>query len=418
LQAATKQYVDNLFSSGGTPPFSAVKARATGNVTISNPGTSTFDGVTLSTSDRLLVPEQSDPTQNGIYIFNGSSSALTRATDADASSEFTPARQVFVQQGTTYANTGWGVSSSANPVIGSDPISFTQVSGSAAYTNGNGLNLVGTVFSVKAVSGEIAVSGSGVGLADLTITGWANNTTFYSKAKYDTKGRAIEVGTLTYSDVGAQPLDATLTALAAFNSNGILVQTAADTFTSRSIAVADTGRLTITNASGVGGNPTLDLATTGISPGTYNSVTFDSYGRATAGSNTNPENTQSSATNGEASSIAICRAVYTSGSGQVKLANANSSGTMNAIGLVADTSISSSATGNLATSGVLTATTTQWDAVTGQTGGLTFNATYYLSNATNGALTSTAPTSGYVVRVGTALSTTKMELNPEVLIYL
>ncbi len=58
---------------------------------------------------------------------------------------------------------------------------------------------------------------------------------------------------------GVQPYDAGLAALAAKSSTGILVQTAADTYTSRSIAVPAAG-ITITNADGVSGNPTLALA--------------------------------------------------------------------------------------------------------------------------------------------------------------
>ena len=53
-----------------------------------------------------------------------------------------------------------------------------------------------------------------------------------------------------------QPLDATLTSLAAYNTNGFLVQTAADTFAGRTL-VAGTG-ISITNADGVAGNPTIN----------------------------------------------------------------------------------------------------------------------------------------------------------------
>lgn len=62
-----------------------------------------------------------------------------------------------------------------------------------------------------------------------------------------------------YGITDGQPLDSTLTAFAAYNTNGLLTQTAADTFTGRTIAVPAAG-LSISNADGVSGNPTLALA--------------------------------------------------------------------------------------------------------------------------------------------------------------
>jgi hypothetical protein len=59
--------------------------------------------------------------------------------------------------------------------------------------------------------------------------------------------------------ISAQPLDSTLTALAAYNTNGLITQTAADTFTGRTLTGPVAG-ITVTNGNGVSGNPTLALA--------------------------------------------------------------------------------------------------------------------------------------------------------------
>ena len=58
---------------------------------------------------------------------------------------------------------------------------------------------------------------------------------------------------------GKQTSDATLTALAAYNTNGLLTQTAADTFTGRTLTGPAAG-ISVSNGNGVSGNPTLSLA--------------------------------------------------------------------------------------------------------------------------------------------------------------
>jgi len=117
--------------------------------------------------------------------------------------------------------------------------------------------------------------------------------------------------------------------------------------------------------------------------------------------------------NNEAATINIGQPVYVAGAGIVELAQADASGTVEVLGLVYPTTISAAATGWIITDGVLTATTGQWDAVTGGSGGLTAGSIYYLDPDTAGMLTTTAPTTGgdYVVRVGKALSTTELEIS-------
>lgn len=119
----------------------------------------------------------------------------------------------------------------------------------------------------------------------------------------------------------------------------------------------------------------------------------------------------SALTNDEAGALIVGNAVYPDAAAGVKKAKADSSTTSKVIGLsLTATSAAGSAT--IQTSGTVTLTTGQWDAVAGTTGGLTFGTSYYLSAATAGLLTSTAPntTGQELMLIGVALSTTALKL--------
>jgi hypothetical protein len=120
-----------------------------------------------------------------------------------------------------------------------------------------------------------------------------------------------------------------------------------------------------------------------------------------------------SETNDNASPITVGMAVYAKSDGDVDLARANAQGTVQVEGLVADASIAAAAAGFIQTDGVLVAATGDWDAVTGGSGGLTPGSAYYLSAATAGLLTTTAPSSAgqFVVRIGLAISATEMDIS-------
>jgi len=119
-----KAYVDSL--SAGLSWKDSVRAASTGNVDLANPGAS-LDGVSLSNKDRILLKDQTDDTENGIYLWTGATSALTRTDDMNEGSEF-PSAAVFVREGTVNADIGY-VCTSDSVTVGVSSVTFVEFTG-------------------------------------------------------------------------------------------------------------------------------------------------------------------------------------------------------------------------------------------------------------------------------------------------
>jgi hypothetical protein len=124
LQAATKQYVDNL--SIGLDVKESVRAATTSDITLS--GLQVIDGVVLAVGDRILIKSQINAQTNGIYVV--STGAWVRSTDADGTpaSEVTSGMFTFIEEGVANAGSGW-VLSTSNPInLGTTPLTFSKFS--------------------------------------------------------------------------------------------------------------------------------------------------------------------------------------------------------------------------------------------------------------------------------------------------
>lgn len=121
-----------------------VRVATQSNTNLSSPG-STIDGISMSSGDRVLVRAQSTGAENGIYLWNGAASAMTRATDADSFDELESA-VVTVDEGTsagaTYRQTA------VNGTIDSSTVTWTTFGSS-----------VGSATESSAGIAEIATQG-------------------------------------------------------------------------------------------------------------------------------------------------------------------------------------------------------------------------------------------------------------------
>lgn len=163
--AATKGYVDQYLA--GLSWKNSVAAATTGNITLS--GLQTIDGVAITAGARVLVKNQTAASENGIYV--AAAGAWSRAADMD---QVTPLNEVnsaavFVQSGTTQADTGW---TQINDVttLGTDPVQFTQFNGAAGIDAGIGLSKNGNTLNVNLGAGikELGTDAVGIDLYNVT----------------------------------------------------------------------------------------------------------------------------------------------------------------------------------------------------------------------------------------------------------
>lgn len=105
----------------------AVRVASVANIGVASPG-ATIDGITMAANDRVLLKDQTSVPENGIYIWNGASTPMTRSLDANTFDELEAAR-VTVEEGTN-AGTDWR-QTQVNGTIGTSNIVWTAA-GTAA----------------------------------------------------------------------------------------------------------------------------------------------------------------------------------------------------------------------------------------------------------------------------------------------
>lgn len=199
-QLATKEYVDTIAAAGihyhdpvrveHPSNLSATYDNGTNGVgaTLTNNSTQAalvLDDVTMAVNDRVLVANQTNAYENGVYtvtnIGSGSTNwVLTRSTDADTAGPSDPnafgkGDAFFIKEGTTNAGHLDVLTTTGTIVFGTTNIVFAEVAETSIYDAGNGLNLTGTTFTADAGTG-VTVDGTGINIGQAV--GTSDNVTF------------------------------------------------------------------------------------------------------------------------------------------------------------------------------------------------------------------------------------------------
>ncbi len=277
--AANKDYVDSV--SQGLDPKNSVHVATTTNLNLSSPG-STIDGVTMVSGDRVLVKDQSTASQNGIYVWNGAASAMTRATDADSVTKLNGGAFVFVEEGNTYATTGWVLQQPAGTyVLGTTALTWSQFSGAGQITAGTGLtksgNTIALITPVTTANGGTGLTTVGTGFlkgngSTLSYATLSSGDIPDLSATYVTlAGSQTISGTKTFS---SSPIFSTLTGYVKANGASALTASstvpAGDISGTLGVSNGGTGATTLTSNGVLLGNGTSAIQAT--SAGTANQV--------------------------------------------------------------------------------------------------------------------------------------------------
>ena len=161
--AANRNYVDNLVAGLKWKP--SVRLASTGNVSVSAPGT-TLDGVTFAVNDRVLLKNQTTASENGVYVWSASASALTRAADG-VQGTLVASSTWFIEEGTVNGDTAWTLTTNNPITVGTTALVIVRFGAGTTYVAGNGIDLTSSIITVVPTTG-ITVTGAGVGL-DLSV---------------------------------------------------------------------------------------------------------------------------------------------------------------------------------------------------------------------------------------------------------
>ena len=177
-------------------------------LTASGNGAVTIDGIATATAnERVLVKDQDDAEENGIYYVSTASGVsatlvLTRATDADTASEFSSGSFTFIEKGSSNADAGFVMTQDTAITFGSTDVTWSQFSGAGSFTDGDALSKSGNTLhwvddniTLEVNSDTARIKGiSATAVGDLLI-GAASNAGYTALAKAAANNSFLTMGT-------------------------------------------------------------------------------------------------------------------------------------------------------------------------------------------------------------------------------
>jgi hypothetical protein len=391
---ANKQYVD--YALLGISWKAPARAATTVNITLS--GAQTIDTVSVVAGDTVLVKNQTNAAENGIYTVQ--TGAWTYATGSTTWAQYIGAVIYIVAGG--QATAAFYTTAQPGGTLGTTAMNWYNLSFSSSYTAGTGLTLTGTQFSIT----NTGVTAASVGSASKTLTATVNaqgQLTALADTNIAIAGSQITSGTIGSSYLSGSYTGitgvGTLTA-GTWNASTIGVAYGGTGATTLTGYVKGSGTAALTASASI---PTTDLSGTVTNAQLANSsITINGNSVSLGGSTTVTATASNALTigsglsgtsyNGSAAvTIAIDSTVATL-SGTQTLTNKSISGSTNTLTNIPNSALTNSSITFGATSVSLGATVSAFNAVSiGATTASTGAFTYLSTSST----TSTTPVLGF-----------------------
>ena len=185
--AATKNYVDAAVN--GTDWKTSVRAATTANIALTG-NMQVIDGIGVGVGERVLVKNQTVPSENGLY--NVASGAWSRTTDADQNVEVTAGLTVMVEEGTTQADSQWRLTTDGAVTLGTTALTFAQIGAGTSYSAGTGITITGNAVAIDTATVVRKFAATVGGATSIAVTHALNTTDVLVQAYLLATGELVE----------------------------------------------------------------------------------------------------------------------------------------------------------------------------------------------------------------------------------